>query len=142
MNNPSVNRYLKDKSFDRIDHALGRPVDPMQPSYRNYFSASEGTIAEEFRASPFWTERNALGQSYFSVTQKGREALRNHLKAIGDKHRTYIVAWDGIEATKVATSHSKARYAAYLNAADVDPDLTFKTFQAVASVRLAGSTAP
>ena len=30
----SVNRYLEDKGMDRIDHALGRPVDPMRETYR------------------------------------------------------------------------------------------------------------
>lgn len=28
-----VNRYLKDKAMDHIDHALGRPVDPMDETY-------------------------------------------------------------------------------------------------------------
>lgn len=37
MKNPTVNRYLKDKAMDHIDHALGRPVDPLRESYRNHF---------------------------------------------------------------------------------------------------------
>ncbi|WP_319533384.1 hypothetical protein [uncultured Cohaesibacter sp.] len=40
MINHSVNRSLDDKAMDAIDHALGRPVDPMSESYRNYYCAA------------------------------------------------------------------------------------------------------
>ena len=76
-----VNRYLKDKHFDRIDHALGRPVDPMVKSYRNHFAADAGSdLAAMFRASDHWREGRSDGDmAYFFVTDAGRAALRDHL---------------------------------------------------------------
>lgn len=133
-----VNRYLKDKAMDRIDHALGRPVDPMAEGYRNYFATHEGQIADSFRASPNWQHDGARGSMlYFSVTSAGRRALHDHLREIGDLHRQFAVEWAGLELSVVATTRGKAKYLAYLGASDCDPDLTFKQFCAEARVRLA-----
>ncbi|WP_319517283.1 hypothetical protein [uncultured Martelella sp.] len=138
-----VKRYLKDKHFDHIDHALGRPVDPMGETYRNYFAANaNGDIAREMAASPYWQKSCRDNDiDVFHVTRAGREALRDHLKAIGDQNRLYQITWLGMSTTVVSTSAGKARYAAYLDASGIDQDLTFKKFQAQARVRLAGSGA-
>ena len=62
-----------------------------------------------------------------------------HLKAIKDPHKGYIVTFDGIEISVVATSPGKARYAAYLSASDCNDDLTFRKFQSAGTVRRAAA---
>ncbi|MEO1989667.1 MAG: hypothetical protein ABGX47_23915 [Martelella sp.] len=133
-----VNRYLVDDHFDHIDHGLGRPVDPLDDTYRDYFALSKGDdMVEEMTNSPHWRRGLSDGHLiYFHVTTAGRKALRDHLKAIGDRHRLFYISWDGITITEVAETRAKARYAAFLSASDCDPDLTFKQFQAEARVRL------
>lgn len=55
--NPHVNRCLSNKHFDRIDHALGRPVDPLGETYRDHYAIGGGTaLAAHFRASSHWIE--------------------------------------------------------------------------------------
>ncbi|MBC7279999.1 hypothetical protein [Hoeflea sp.] len=137
-----VNRYLKDKAMDRIDHALGRPVDPMGESYRNHYAADAGgEIAASMRASPHWREgRTDWDMTFFFVTPAGRSALRDHLRAIGDRTRLYLVSWHGHDMTVPASSPAKARYTRYLHVSDCDADLSFKEFQADARVRLAPDT--
>lgn len=133
-----VNRYLTDQPFDHIDHALGRPVDPLSDTYRNYFATDDGSNeAKAFRASSYWEERNRHGDMiWFVVTHKGRAALHDHLQAIGDKHRLYTVSFDGHASQSVATTRGKAKYARWLAISDCRPDLTFKEFQTTARVRL------
>lgn len=136
--NPSVNRYLKDKAFDHIDHALGRPIDPTRESYRNYFAIGEtNTLARGFAASPNWKK---IGQredmAYFAVTDIGRNALAAHLKQIGDKHRLYDVTYEGQTQAVVAVSAAKAKYGLWLDISDCFCDLTFVKFARAASVRL------
>ena len=135
-----VNRYLKDKAMDRIDHALGRPIDPMAETYRDYFAtAAEGAQAAQFRASPHWDQgviRDDM--AWFHVSDDGRAALREHLREIGDPHRLYTITWDGWDMSQVATSRSKARYAKWLSVSD-SYDISFKDFAATAKVRLAQS---
>ena len=78
-----VNRLLADKMMDRIDHALGRPIDPLAPTYRDHFAApiDPPCIAAELALSPFWDDcGKTLGQHYFCVNQKGREALAAYLE--------------------------------------------------------------
>jgi hypothetical protein len=130
-----VNRYLKNKDMDHIDHALGRPVDPMAETYRNHFAASE-CEADQFTA-PNWVETyrhsNLVG---FRVTDVGRAALKAHLAEIGDKTRLYALTFHGEEMSPIAaTSPSKAKYAKWL---DWDTnDMTFKDFCQGVRVRLA-----
>jgi hypothetical protein len=133
----TVNRSLKDDHFNRIDHALGRPVDPMVESYRNYFAVYEGKTAQSFRASPHWKFNGGRFEMLsFSVTDAGRAALCEHLRQIGDKHRLYSVEWDGMQMTQVATSRGKARYQKWLGLSDAY-DVPFKIFAAEARVVLA-----
>lgn len=128
-----VNRYLKNKDMDHIDHALGRPVDPINGGHRNYFySMVEG---DERFPPPYWQDR---GKGYYSVTHEGREALSDHLREISDKHRLYIVSYKDTDMTPIAaTSRSRARYRKWLDVSDLDDGLTFAHFLRKSKVRLA-----
>ena len=122
--NPTVNRYLKDKAMDRIDHALGRPVDPLRETYRDHYAVEKDSdIAAEFRASSNWQEEqpSALNEDmrWFYVTDVGRQALANHLKKINDGNRRFVVTWEGYDTIVAAETHSKARYSKYLAVSDV-----------------------
>lgn len=132
-----INRYLADKAMDHIDHALGRPLDPMVESYRNFFS-TDGDLADEMAASPLW-EESAGGYRlrHFHVTRAGRKALAAHLREIGDQHRSFVVKFDGFERTVIATSRSKARYSYFLDISDCWAELNFKDYCKRASVRVA-----
>lgn len=143
-----ANRHLKDKAMDNIDHALGRPYDPMDAgNYRNRFAICDPSRIAEFRASPYWDEGHTVGDmTLFHVTEKGRGALAKHLKAIGDPHRLYSVHFDlpGHETWPVlvvAKSRSAARYSHYLDVSDAFTDLTFKDFCKHTTARLARCTA-
>lgn len=133
----NVNRHLKDKAMDHIDHALGRPVDPMGETYRAYFAAC-ASEADAFRASPHWREgQSASGLVWFYVTPAGRAALAAHLRGIGDKTRAFVVSWGGYETQVAAETRAAAKYRRWLEISDALPDLTFKAFQATARVRVA-----
>lgn len=138
--NPSVNRYLLDKALDNIDHALGRPVDPLRETYRNYFAVHDASAkAAAFRASPHWifTGGKHGGMVMFSVTAVGRLVLRDHLREVGDKHRAYLVTFDGHSEAIAAESPAKAKYEYWLRVSDVCPDLKFGFFCRAATARLA-----
>lgn len=135
-----VNRYLKNKRMDHIDHALGRPVDPLAETYRNRFAIEpDAPETPHFQESDHWEFWGTIpgGLLCFRVTQAGREALRDHLKEIGDKNRLWAVYWGGFRVEKVAETRGKARYRAWLDASDAYSDLTFKDFQAASTVKLA-----
>jgi len=135
-----ANRYLKSKMMDHIDHALGRPVDPMRESYRNRYVASLNE-AREFEDSAYWS-RNYKDDRVvsFSVTEDGRRALRDHLNKIEDPWRLFSIEieFDGeiSTSTVAAKSQSKARYSKYLDIADALPDLTFSDFMKISKVRV------
>lgn len=133
-----VNRALKDKDMDRIDHALGRPLNPMAPVSRNYYSTGGGE-AEAMAGSPHWREGRAAapGARCFSVTDEGRKALTLHLRETGDAHRMFAVTFAGHRSDVPAISRSKARYSHYLNVKDVYPDLAFKDYCQRATVAAA-----
>lgn len=137
--NPPVNRCLKDKAMDHIDHALGRPAWPLRESYRNYFATeADGPDGRSFAGSPYW-ERGGTspgGLTSFYVTQAGREALAKHLSEI-DADRVYLVTYEGFETIVPAASPAKARYNKWLDLRDVLPDLPFLDFSRDARVRLA-----
>lgn len=128
-----VNRYLKDKAMDHIDHALGRPLDPMAETYRSHFAcAPDSNEAAKFRASPHWSESDAASWSgkmaLFYVTDAGRKALRDHLKSIADPHRQFNIEFMGHCIPVVSTTRSKARYSYWRDVSDALPDLTFRDF--------------
>lgn len=132
-----VNRYLKNKAMDHIDHALGRPVDPMGETSREYFAACKSE-ADQFRASSHWKEgRSDFDLVWFYVTKAGRKALADHLREIGDKNRAFTVSWGGYDMPVVAETHGQAKYRKWVEVSDALTDLTFKDFQATARVRLA-----
>ncbi|MDW9709993.1 hypothetical protein GOB44_08810 [Sinorhizobium meliloti] len=137
--NPRVNRYLKDKAIDHIDHALGRPVDPMGETYRNHFATgADGKDAKQFTASPNWKK---VGQrddmAFFAVTDAGRKALKDHLKAIGDPWQPYSVTWGGHTVVIAAKSIGNAKYSTYLDVSDSYSELKFVDFARDAKVRRA-----
>jgi len=138
-----VNRCLKDKAFDHIDHALGRPVDPMAETYRNHFATdADSKEGKAFAASPYWDRHGSTEpgrMTFFFVNQAGREALKQHLKEIGDKHRLYDVSYLGQTQSIVAETAAKAKYSLWLDISDCFCDLTFATFTRQASVRLSSS---
>lgn len=136
----TVNRSLADKAMDKIDHALGRPLDPLKETYRDHYAVDkDSAIAAEFRDSPHWEEGRASGlnqkMAWFYVTDAGRSALASYLKSIGDAHKSFNVSFRGYDGSVVAKTRSEARYSRFLEIADVDPDLTFKEFCKTATVR-------
>ena len=136
--NPSVNRCLKDKAFDRIDHALGRPAWPRRESYRNYFAThAGGDPACEFEASPNWERGGHIGGlTCYRVTDKGRKALADHLAALR-LDNVFVVTFDGYDQIVPAATPSKARYSHFLNVSDTCPDLSFTDFLCRSRVRRA-----
>lgn len=127
--NPRVNRYLADKTFDHMDHALGRPVWPERETYRNYFACGvDGTMAAAFAASPFWRLGGVDGtMAYYHVTAEGRAALAQHLRDTGAP-TAWAVSHRGYTSIEVAASRAKAIYAAFLRWSDVQPDMQFIDF--------------
>ena len=135
----SINRYLKDKPMDHIDHALGRPFNPMVEGYRNHFAIDTAApLADQFRASPHWKHTGTApgGMAFFAVTDTGRAALRDHLKAIREPHKAFTVDLCGFEMTVIAKSRGKAFYDAFLRASD-SMGLDFRDFCHLARIRKA-----
>lgn len=137
---PQINRSLADKAMDRIDHALGRPLNPLSESYRNRYAAPAGSReAEEMRGSPYWSEGATINRgtlTMFHVTPAGEDALSAHLREIGDPHRAYAVTFDGHTSIVAATSRTRARYRHWLDVSDSLSDLTFREYCRRTSVRL------
>lgn len=138
QDNPRVNRYLEDKAFDHVDHALGRYFDPTGETHRNYFAIEAGSdLALQFDASPWWGKSGQRdGMAYFHVTDAGKAALKKHLA----KHApmgAFTVSFDGHSTTVAAVSASKAKYSYWLRVSDVCSDLTFIQFSRAARVRRA-----
>lgn len=139
--NPTVNRWLKDKAMDRIDHALGRPVWPLRESHRNHYATCiDSETAKDFDASPFWERIPASGtMAFYGVTDAGRQALANHLETldVGERRRAYVVTYEGCSRVVPARSRAHARYAEYLTISDCFSELTFGEFIRNSSVRVA-----
>lgn len=138
--NPPVNRSLKDKALDHIDHALGRPTWPLRESYRNYFATPiNSRCGLAFDLSPHWQRGKTIqgDMVYFHVTQAGREALAAHLASIG-ADRVYAVSFDGHDERPVtALTRAKARYQRFLEIRDFLPDISFVEFVQRCHVRIA-----
>ncbi|MCE8421278.1 hypothetical protein LZ190_21915, partial [Rhodovulum sulfidophilum] len=129
--------------MDRIDHALGRPFDPLGETCRNrYVVNSNSETAAELFNSLHWKYQGGAGASglvCFQVTQTGREALLEHLRANARNSQLFSVTFDGAECSPVvAETRGKAVYAAFLNIRD-GCDITFSEFCRRASVQLVGS---
>lgn len=135
--NPAVNRYLRDKDIDRIDHALGRPTFPMSETYRNYFATdASGDLAISFGYSPYWEWFARLGDmDFFSVTEIGRRKLADHLETLEEPWIGFAVTYLGHTTIVPAKSRGRARYLLFLDISDSRPDLTFSEFCRATSVR-------
>lgn len=135
--NPRANRCLKDRAFDDIDHALGRPVFPLRETSRNYFATESGGAQDiEFARSPHWAFGRRIGVvAYYWVTDAGRAALAEHLAEVGHEWRAFAVSYGGHARIVPARSAAQARYAYFLDVSDVLPDLTFGNFARGALVR-------
>ncbi|WP_426235784.1 hypothetical protein [Pararhizobium sp. DWP1-1-3] len=135
--NPSVNRSLKDKSMDHIDHALGRPIFPLQESYRNYFATdANGAQARSFSASLNWKKTGQRDDmAFFSVTDLGRHTLVDHLKTLEKPWKAFVVSFDGYTKIVPAQSRSAAKYSWWLEISDCWNDLRFIDFAKHARVR-------
>ena len=75
---------ITDDDFDDMHHALGRPADPMERSFRNFFclSSSDPRI-ERWVASGCWKHirtGNEGRDAFYAVTEDGRSALADWLK--------------------------------------------------------------
>lgn len=137
--NPTVNRSLSDKQMDRIDHALGRAIWPLRETHRNHFAIEVGDpLADEFDASPNWTRYfEQWGQSFYSVTPTGREALAKHLAEQKDQHRPFLVSFGGHSRVVPSVTRGRAKYSYWLDLVDTCPDLTFADFCSRTTVRRA-----
>ncbi len=133
--NPKVNRYLKDKDLDLIDHALGRPTFPLKETYRNYFAIdADSDLANKFSKSLNWRKSGQRDDmAYFAVTELGRHALADHLKRLPDNKVFVVSYW---EWSKIVTAKSRAaaRYDVFLDVSDCS-EITFHEFLKISSVR-------
>lgn len=137
--NPTVNRWLKDKAMDRIDHALGRPIWPLRETYRDHYATdANGTLAIDFTFSPHWERVGQSGDmAFFAVTDAGRKALAKYLEGLdaGELHRAYIVSYEGYDRIVPAKSAGNARYSEFLTIRDCFSELTFGEFVRASRVR-------
>lgn len=133
--NPKVNRYLKDKALDLIDHALGRPTFPLDVTYRNYFAiGAESDLAKNFSESLNWRKSGQRDDmAYFAVTELGRHALADHLKQLPD-NKIFVVSYWEWSKIVTAKSRSAARYDVYRDVNDAY-DIPFVDFLKASSVR-------
>lgn len=127
--NPRVNRYLKDKAFDHMDHALGRHFDPAGETFRNYFATEAGgELAQQFDSSPWWALNGVRSDmAYYRVTDAGIAALKVHL-AEHAPIKAFIVSFNGYSSTVTAATASAAKYDYWLGVSDIYSDLTFIDF--------------
>nr|WP_278422955.1 hypothetical protein [Brucella anthropi]DAM62868.1 MAG TPA: hypothetical protein [Caudoviricetes sp.] len=133
--NPTVNRYLKDKAVDLIDHALGRPTFPLEETYRNHFATdADSNRAKEFSKSLHWRKTGQRDDmAFFAVTDLGRHALADHLKNLPD-NKIFVVSYWKWSKIVTARSRSAARYDVFLDVSD-SSDISFREFLKVSSVR-------
>lgn len=133
--NPKVNRYLKDKAMDRIDHALGRPTFPLEETYRNHFATdADSNRAKEFSKSLYWRKTGQCDDmAFFAVTDLGRHALADYLKQLPD-NKIFVVSYWQWSKIVTAKSRSAARYDVFCHVSDAS-DISFSEFLKVSSVR-------
>jgi hypothetical protein len=123
--------------MDNIDHALGRPTDPMGETNRNFFGIETGgSDVDEFKADPYWVHtRDFMGTSGFAVSDAGKTALTRYLKEHWVPPKCFAVTWQGITATVAAKSAGAARYSIWMDCEWAD--YSFKDFLKESSVRVA-----
>ena len=127
-----INRKLPDRMMDHIDHALGRPGNPLGETYRDYFAVGIDTdLDREMAASPFWRQHKSAADDQlraYRVTFEGRCALAQYLRKRNLQPKAFTVTFDGFSSTVWAMTRSKARYDKWLEVADCCPDLRFGDF--------------
>lgn len=76
-----VNRTLPDPALDDVDHALGRPRDPLNPPRNHYALDPSSPEAVRMAHSPWWRRGRSIpgGLVYYHVTEAGRSALKEAL---------------------------------------------------------------
>lgn len=136
IRNPRVDRYLADKAFDHIDHALGRHFDPTDETFRNYFATEAGgDLSQAFDASPYWEKGGQRGDmAYYHVTREGAYALKAYLAEhapIG----LFEIEFNGFSSSVPAKTAASAKYKDWLNRSGGYPDLKFITFARHARIR-------
>ena len=74
-----------DEDYDDMHHALGRPINPAQETYRNYYCCSAETEQpKRFEDLGWWdfvTTINNGRNSIYSVNGAGKQALAEWLGA-------------------------------------------------------------
>lgn len=126
----TVRRCLEDPSLDEVDHALGRPFDPLGDTSRDHIAAQPGSKSDLALAESTWWERapgTPYGLHLYRVTGAGREALAAYL-AKTSKHRLWVVRWRGYTWEVVATTLGKARFQGWTSVTDSYPSLAFVQF--------------
>lgn len=73
----SMNRYFKNQRMDNIDHALGRPENPLKESHRNYFETRHLEEAAAFMTTGYWNCKGTI----CVVNAVGRQALHDFIEA-------------------------------------------------------------
>ena len=134
------NIRIADKHFHEMHHALGFPWpdEIMGETYRNYFAVDgESSTADRMRSSTHWTNGSGkFGMVHFHVTDEGKRALVEHMRASVETPARYALTFHHHEGCSIvpARSRSAAKYAAYL---DADIDWPFIEYAAeIKSVRL------
>lgn len=87
-----VNRSLPDPHMDDIDHALGRPVDPLGETTRNFYATElETGEGQRINGSAWWRRGRSIpgGLVYFHVTDAGKKVLADYLAAWDTEGRDY-----------------------------------------------------
>ena len=82
----SVNRHIgSNPEMDDVDHALGRPRNPLGETYRNHYCApGESGVAKRMSESYWWHAARTINGGkdiIFVVTKAGRQALADFLVA-------------------------------------------------------------
>jgi hypothetical protein len=134
-----INRTLIDPAMDDIDHALGRPAEPLSCTYRDHYAVDAGSQSDlELADNPYWQPGASDGRlQFYHVTEAGRCALAQYLRKSRRPPRAFAVTVAGLTSTVWAETRSKARYDHWLDVADCFPDWRFGDFLRHARVRAA-----
>lgn len=117
------NANIKDKHFQELHHAIGCPFPHdihgiSDDNRRNYFACDgEGTTADRMRSSDHWEGGHSkFGMTYFCVSDKGKNALLQHMQEYVSIPAIYEITYHDLEGSSVvaAKNRSSAKYKAYL----------------------------
>jgi hypothetical protein len=114
--------------MDELDHALGRPDDPVLDTTRNFFGVGEDdACVDDMKNNPHWKlSRVFMGTAGFVVSTEGKVALHEYLHKNWTPPKRYDVTWMDSTQTIVAKTAGAAKYSLWL---DCDfTDLPFGEF--------------